>query len=91
MIFQGNPHVWVSLSDVTVSLVLEKITSSAMVEGLWLCRRHQLKDQQQVNRTVVYLDLTIVSFFLPWQSMQVKINTLYYYYIIYIGFPRNFE
>ena len=51
-IFQGNPHVWISLSDVTVNLVLEKITSSAMIEGLWLCRRHQLKDQQQVNKTV---------------------------------------
>ena len=51
--FSGeSPCVGLSLSDLTVSLVLEKITSSSIIEGLWLCRRHQLKDQQQVNRTV---------------------------------------
>ena len=43
--------MWVCLADVIVGVVEEMITSSTVVEGLWMCRTHLLNDGQvkQIN------------------------------------------
>ena len=46
--------MWVCLSDVIVGLILEKVASSSLVEGLWLSRRHQLSREQVSNCIHVY-------------------------------------
>ena len=46
VVIQGSPLVWVCLADVIVGVVEEAVTSSVVVEGLWMCRIHLLKDEQ---------------------------------------------
>lgn len=40
--FTQEVSVWRSLSDVLIGLVLCDITSSPVIESLWLCRKQQL-------------------------------------------------
>ena len=40
--FMQEVGVWRSLGDVLIGLVLCGITSSPVVESLWLCRKQQL-------------------------------------------------
>ena len=50
--------MWVCLADVIVGVVEGMITSSSVVEGLWMCRTHLLK-QEQVYRDNNSVDLEI--------------------------------
>ena len=56
-VMQGSPLVWVCLADVIVGVVEEAITSSAVVEGLWMCRTHLLRDEQ-----VLYTNFRVEKF-----------------------------
>lgn len=40
--FMQEVSVWRSLGDVLIGLVLCDITSSPVIESLWLCRKQQL-------------------------------------------------
>ena len=55
VVIQGSPLVWVCLADVIVGVVEEAVTSSAVVEGLWMCRTHLLKDEQVKIMSVLSL------------------------------------
>ena len=54
--------MWVCLADVIVGVVEEMITSSSVVEGLWMCRTHLLKEEQVGMDSGITKTVSIIKF-----------------------------